>query len=111
MATAAVIMVIAVTMAITVTTAIAVKNNVDKGNQGHKEGNRGREKNYGKPNHSPLISASRARSLAVNYGLTGYQSLPPGIAKKSGCGKPLPGDCKKSGFGIDAQRTALLSWL
>lgn len=58
------------------------KNNVDKGNQGHKEGNPGQRKNYGKPDHvSADISFSRARSLAVNYGLTGYQSLPPGIAK------------------------------
>ena len=58
------------------------KNNVDKGNKGHKEGNPGQRKNYGKPDHvSADISFSRARSLAVNYGLTGYQSLPPGIAK------------------------------
>lgn len=60
------------------------KNNVDKGNKGHKEGNPGQRKNYGKPDHvSADISFSRARSLAVNYGLTGYQSLPPGIAKKA----------------------------
>lgn len=60
------------------------KNNVDKGNLGHKEGNPGQRKNYGKPDHvSADISFSRARSLAVNYGLTGYQSLPPGIAKKA----------------------------
>ena len=50
------------------------KNNVDKGNKGHKEGNPGQRKNYGKPDHvSADISFSRARSLAVNYGLTGYQ--------------------------------------
>jgi len=43
------------------------------------------------------ISFSRARSLAVNYGLTGYESLPPGIAKNLARGKPLPpGIAKKS---------------
>ena len=74
------------------------KNNVDKGNQGHKEGNPGQRKNYGKPDHvSADISFSRARSLAVNYGLTGYQSLPPGIAKNLARGKPLPpGIAKKA---------------
>ena len=74
------------------------KNNVDKGNQGHKEGNSGQRKNYGKPDHvSADISFSRARSLAVNYGLTGYQSLPPGIAKNLARGKPLPpGIAKKA---------------
>lgn len=70
------------------------KNN----NQGHKEGNSGQRKNYGKPDHvSADISFSRARSLAVNYGLTGYQSLPPGIAKNLARGKPLPpGIAKKA---------------
>ncbi|HDX8925291.1 TPA: hypothetical protein RQN93_000925 [Klebsiella oxytoca] len=74
------------------------KNNVDKGNKGHKEGNPGQRKNYGKPDHvSADISFSRARSLAVNYGLTGYQSLPPGIAKNLARGKPLPpGIAKKA---------------
>lgn len=51
----------------------------------------GNRKNYGKPDHvSSDISFSRARSLAINYGLTGYQSLPPGIAKNLMRGKPLP---------------------
>lgn len=74
------------------------KNNVDKGNKGHKEGNPGQRKNYGKPDHvSADISFSRARSLAVNNGLTGYQSLPPGIAKNLARGKPLPpGIAKKA---------------
>lgn len=55
-------------------------------------------KNYGKPDHVESdISFSRARSLAVNYGLTGYESLPPGIAKNLARGKPLPpGIAKKS---------------
>lgn len=36
------------------------------------------------------ISHDRVRSLALNYGLTGYRSLPPGIAKNLARGKPLP---------------------
>ena len=39
---------------------------------------------------SVSISHERARSLALNYGLTGYRSLPPGIAKNLARGKPLP---------------------
>ncbi|VEC08041.1 Putative inner membrane protein [Klebsiella pneumoniae] len=55
-------------------------------------------KNYGKPDHVDSdISFSRARSLAVNYGLVGYQALPPGIAKNVARGKPLPpGIAKKT---------------
>jgi hypothetical protein len=88
------------------------KNNVDKGNQGHKEGNPGQRKNYGKPDHvSADISFSRARSLAVNYGLTGYQSLPPESPKIWLAVNPYLRGLQKSGSGIDAQRTALLSWL
>ncbi|MBR9958894.1 hypothetical protein KEM66_16715 [Cronobacter sakazakii] len=61
-------------------------------------GNASGRKNYGKPDHVEAdISYSRARSLAVNYGLTGYESLPPGIAKNLARGKPLPpGIAKKS---------------
>ncbi len=57
----------------------------------------GKRKNYGKPDHVDSdISFSRARSLAVNYGLVGYQALPPGIAKNVARGKPLPsGDRQK----------------
>lgn len=55
------------------------------------EDKHGNRKNYGQPDRvGSDISFSRARSLAVNYGLTGYQSLPPGIAKKVARGKPLP---------------------
>ncbi|HCN96600.1 MAG TPA: hypothetical protein DIT59_08055, partial [Leclercia sp.] len=37
------------------------------------------------------------RHLALNYGLTGYDSLPPGIAKNLARGKPLPpGIAKKT---------------
>jgi len=58
----------------------------------------GKRKNYGKPDHVDSdISFSRARSLAVNYGLVGYQALPPGIAKNLARGKPLPpGIAKKT---------------
>lgn len=67
----------------------------------HKEkhhGNASARKNYGKPDHVEAdISFSRARSLAVNYGLTGYDALPPGIAKNLARGKPLPpGIAKKT---------------
>lgn len=65
------------------------------GKSGDEHGNR---KNYGKPDHVDSdISFSRARSLAVNYGLVGYQALPPGIAKNLVRGKPLPpGIAKKT---------------
>ncbi|MBF7957568.1 anti-virulence regulator CigR family protein [Rahnella victoriana] len=64
------------------------KSNDDQGNR----------KNYGKPDHVDAdINFSRARSLAVNYGLVGYQALPPGIAKNVARGKPLPpGIAKKT---------------
>ncbi|EOV0676043.1 anti-virulence regulator CigR family protein [Cronobacter dublinensis] len=84
----------------------------NSGNHGNGHGNNGKgadhnakhndnasgHKNYGKPDHVESdISFSRARSLAVNYGLTGYESLPPGIAKNLARGKPLPpGIAKKS---------------
>ncbi|RPH30219.1 hypothetical protein EHN07_03670 [Buttiauxella warmboldiae] len=58
----------------------------------------GQRKNYGKPDRVDSdISFDTARHLAVNYGLTGYQSLPPGIAKNLARGKPLPpGIAKKT---------------
>lgn len=62
----------------------------DKGNHGHSAsqsdngGGKGQRKNYGKPDHVDSdISYTTARALAVNYGLTGYKALPPGIAKKT----------------------------
>ncbi|KAB0873868.1 anti-virulence regulator CigR family protein [Cronobacter muytjensii] len=86
--------------------------NGNSGNHGNGHGNNGKSadnkekknanasgrKNYGKPDNVDAdISFSRARSLAVNYGLTGYDSLPPGIAKNLARGKPLPpGIAKKS---------------
>lgn len=74
----------------------------DRGNNGHGKGKadkqHGKRKNYGKPvNVDADISFSHARSLAVNYGLVGYPSLPPGIAKNLARGKPLPpGIAKKT---------------
>lgn len=74
----------------------------DHGNkgQGNEKSNEdhGSRKNYGKPDHVDSdINFSRARSLAVNYGLVGYQALPPGIAKNLARGKPLPpGIAKKT---------------
>lgn len=77
-------------------------NRGDHGNKAQGNGKSGEEhgsrKNYGKPDHVDSdISFSRARSLAVNYGLVGYQALPPGIAKNLVRGKPLPpGIAKKT---------------
>ncbi|MXF49521.1 hypothetical protein GR294_23790 [Raoultella sp. Lac2] len=75
-------------------------NGGDHSNQGNgkSDEDHGNRKNYGKPDHVDSdISFSRARSLAVNYGLVGYQALPPGIAKNLVRGKPLPpGIAKKT---------------
>lgn len=80
-------------------------NNGNSGDHGNKDKSNGKSnedhgsrKNYGKPDHVDSdISFSRARSLAVNYGLVGYQALPPGIAKNLVRGKPLPpGIAKKT---------------
>ena len=67
----------------------------NSGNHGN-NGNNGKHGNKAKDNDGDrgLVSVSfsheRARSLALNYGLTGYRSLPPGIAKNLARGKPLP---------------------
>lgn len=74
----------------------------EHGNKGH--GNAGAKDKHGnrkhdrQPNHFESdINFSLARNLAVNHGLVGYQSLPPGIAKKVARGKPLPpGIAKKT---------------
>lgn len=66
--------------------------NSEKWDSGHQQNHSspGR-KNGGKPDHVDRdISYNTARQLAVNYGLTGYKSLPPGIAKNLARGKPLP---------------------
>ncbi|QGH64116.1 anti-virulence regulator CigR family protein [Serratia proteamaculans] len=76
-------------------------NNGNHGNSGNNgnhsnNGNSGKHGNKAKGNDgdqglvSVSISRDRARSLARNYGLTGYRSLPPGIAKNLARGKPLP---------------------
>ncbi|CAI1506795.1 Predicted integral membrane protein [Serratia quinivorans] len=68
----------------------------DKGGNGNGHGHNGNQGNKAKGNEndqglvSVSISRDRARSLARNYGLTGYRSLPPGIAKNLARGKPLP---------------------
>ena len=77
-------------------------NSGNKGNSSHSQkGNPGPKNNsqaeqrkaYGKPDHVDSdISYNVAR-----HGLTGYKSLPPGIAKNLARGKPLPpGIAKKS---------------
>ncbi|WP_288626742.1 anti-virulence regulator CigR family protein [uncultured Citrobacter sp.] len=73
--------------------------NSQKGNAGQKSNSHTEQrKNYGKPDHVDSdISYNVARQYAVRYGLTGYKSLPPGIAKNLARGKPLPpGIAKKS---------------
>jgi hypothetical protein len=56
----------------------------NSGNHGNNNGNHG-NKTKGNDGDQGMVSVSisheRARSLALNYGLTGYRSLPPGIAK------------------------------
>lgn len=47
----------------------------------------------------------------MNLGLTGYQSLPPGIAKNLARGKPLPPGIAKNGAGVYAGTITLLSGL
>lgn len=66
--------------------------NADHGKkQKNDHGNRGgADKKNVSDDVSVRLSYDRARSLAVNHGLTGYRSLPPGIAKNLARGKPLP---------------------
>ena len=79
-------------------------NNGNKGSSqqwsgGHDNGHASAgRKDYGKPDRVDRdISYAAARQLAVNFGLTGYKSLPPGIAKNLARGKPLPpGIAKKT---------------
>ena len=80
------------------------------GNGNGNHGNSGKQnaahgKNYGKPDQVAAdIPRSRARQLAVNYGLTGYASLPPGIAKNLARGKPLPPGIAKKAVPADMLR-------
>jgi len=69
--------------------------NSGKGNSGdHVKGNNKDKGHKAKGDERDLVSVNishdRVRSLALNYGLTGYRSLPPGIAKNLARGKPLP---------------------
>lgn len=55
------------------------------------ENGRSKGKQHDDPSQAEAaISFSAARALAENYGLTGYASLPPGIAKNVARGKRLP---------------------
>lgn len=82
-------------------------NHGNSGNHGNgnsgTHGNKHSTENPGKSNKSvsddvnARVSFDHARHLALNYGLTGYESLPPGIAKNLARGKPLPpGIAKKT---------------
>lgn len=82
-------------------------NHGNSGSQGNgnsgTHGNKHNTENPGKSNKSvsddvnARVSFDHARHLALNYGLTGYESLPPGIAKNLARGKPLPpGIAKKT---------------
>ncbi|WP_017892578.1 anti-virulence regulator CigR family protein [Serratia sp. S4] len=88
-----------VSMGLSSAPAFADKGGNGNGNGHGNSGNHGNNGNHGnkaKGNESDQglvsvsISRDRARSLARNYGLTGYSSLPPGIAKNLARGKPLP---------------------
>lgn len=86
--------------------------NSGKGNQDNGNGNQGKSVQTGSGqsyNESKLLEAvmtglvvasitqADARNLALQYGLTGYSSLPPGIQKNLARGKPLPpGIAKKT---------------
>ncbi|EHZ6872413.1 hypothetical protein K6N86_002113 [Providencia rettgeri] len=82
----------------------------NKGNQNKDKSNKGdgnQQLKYAKAseyydkkrgsNISFNVSFGNVRPLAIEYGLTGYRGLPPGIAKQVGRGKPLPpGIAKKA---------------
>lgn len=66
-------------------------DNHGKGNSGKDHSDKGKKSKGGNDDLVTVnINYDRVRPLAVNYGLTGYQSLPPGIAKNLARGKPLP---------------------
>ncbi|HIE5388335.1 TPA: anti-virulence regulator CigR family protein [Enterobacter cancerogenus] len=107
---------LAVVLSLTFATAPAMANPGNghgngQGNSGnHGNGNSGNHGNKNNGHHNSgkssqnisddvdaRVSFDRARHLALNYGLTGYDSLPPGIAKNLARGKPLPpGIAKKT---------------
>lgn len=75
--------------------------NANGGNHGNKQNNDYQHSGKSNKNVSDDVDArvsfDHARHLALNYGLTGYDSLPPGIAKNLARGKPLPpGIAKKT---------------
>lgn len=75
--------------------------NANGGNHGNKQNNDYQRSGKSNKNVSDDVDArvsfDHARHLALNYGLTGYDSLPPGIAKNLARGKPLPpGIAKKT---------------
>jgi len=67
-------------------------NSGNNGNNGGGKGSRGDGSDVGVnvSLSSAGISISTARGYAVEYGMTGYSSLPPGIRKNLARGKPLP---------------------
>lgn len=77
------------------------KGNSGKGNSGQgNNGNNGKRSGDGgvsiELRHAG-ITISTARGYALEYGVTGYGSLPPGIRKNLARGKPLPpGIAKKA---------------
>ncbi len=86
MATAVGITGAVVTMAIAAIMVTAVTSG-DHGNKGQNKGqsteDHGKRKNYGKPDHVDSdISCSRARSLAVNYGLVKLSGAAAGYRQK-----------------------------
>ena len=110
---------LAVVLSLTFATAPAIANPGNGNGKGGGPGNSGNHGNGNSENHgnkhnngssSPgksnksvsddveaRVSFDHARHLALNYGLTGYDSLPPGIAKNLARGKPLPpGIAKKT---------------
>ena len=70
------------------------KGNQGQGNSGQDGGQRGADSAVLDAVLTGLVVASitqaDARNLALQYGLTGYSPLPPGIQKNLARGKPLP---------------------
>lgn len=67
------------------------KNSQAHQNKGNKDKSKGHHANDSLDTSVHInLSFDRAREIAVHHGLTGYQSLPPGIAKNLARGKPLP---------------------
>jgi len=69
-----------------------------EGKNGKDHSSKSKKNKGGDPHRAESeISYASARDLARQYGLTGYSSLPPGIAKNLARGKPLPpGIAKRS---------------